>query len=477
MANGFSPQIYSEGAVEFDSTPTTQLYSQILNRQQAKSEALDEYYRSQFKNVNPAGMRAQDIPVFTNKVNEWQKFYQQNREKIRNPRLDGGQAATEFNARMQDAMAAVQQSKSEQKKYEDIVPILRDPDKRSRLPEAFMGQLAEHEKPINDPTRKSLDIASLNYDAKPFDVAMQQKFLQGVQQGLKMDEQVTGVVTDPKTYTRKVTTTSSFGPEAKSAIQARSAGAYQSDPSFKSFIDQLANDWQAVDKYNKLYRQTFGKDISSPEDLGAAWSLNSIQDNAEKQKIEADWKAQQDYLHSKRLDLLNRRLAAEKAGEKAKEGWVNEHVNLLKEQALMGGKFQYKYRDGRVEEEYDIPMDAVIAKSLRRGSGERAIEPDYLRYNPKTGKFRPVFGEYETVEITNSQGNKEKISRLKKNPSGGFKVDEELSKPISEAQLVLALGGQVTPTQRTVEMKKALNVGEEEDDEQIKDQLRKKYDY
>lgn len=456
MANQFSPAIYSGGAVEFDSTPTVNLANQIMNRQMAKSEALEQHYQNQFKNVNSAGMRTQDIPQFTAKVNEWQQFYQQNKKAIRNPRLDGGKAASEFQARMQDAAALTQQSKNEQKKYEDLVPLLRDPEKRSRIPESFLQGLAAHELPLGDPNRKSLDLSTLNFDAKPFDVTMQQKYLQGAQQGLKMDEQITGVTTDPKSFMQTVTTTSSLGPEAKGAIQSRAAGAYVSDPSFKSFIDEQATNPNMVKQYNEIYKKAYGKDISTPEDLAAAWTLNSIQDNITKQKSEADWKARQDYLQGQRVALLNKRLAAEKSGKSEQDGWINEYVGVLKEQSMGGRPIQYKYKDGRIDEEYDIPMDATLAKMLQRGTGSSAVQPDFLRYNPKTGKFRPLFGEYETVKVKQSDGSISEVSRLKKTPNGKIAVDEELSQPISESQLVLALGGRVTPTQRTIEMKKSL---------------------
>lgn len=446
MANQFSPAIYSGGAVEFDSTPTVNLANQIMNRQMAKSEALEQHYQNQFKNVNPAGMRTQDIPQFTAKVNEWQQFYQQNKKAIRNPRLDGGKAASEFQARMQDAVALTQQSKNEQKKYEDLVPLLRDPEKRSRIPESFLQGLAAHELPLGDPNRKSLDLSTLNFDAKPFDVTMQQKYLQGAQQGLKMDEQITGVTTDPKSFMQTVTTTSSLGPEAKGAIQSRAAGAYVSDPSFKSFIDEQAANPNMVKQYNDVYKKAYGKDISTPEDLAAAWTLNSIQDNITKQKSEADWKARQDYLQGQRVALLNKRLEAKKQGKSLDSGWIEEYVGVLKEQSQGNQPILYKYKNGAVEQEYDIPMDATLAKGLKRGD----LEPDFLRYNPKTGKFRPVFAEHYTDE------KGKRTTEIVKNKEGRFLVDETLSQPISESQLVLALGGSVTPTQRTIEMKKSL---------------------
>lgn len=442
MAN-LPSNLYTGGAVVFNTQPYLNFYAQTLARKQAKDEALDQYYQNAFKQVNPAGARTQDIPMFTQKVDEWQKFYQQNRDAIKNPRKDGGKAQSEFQSRLLDARNYIQQSKNEAKVYEGLLPLLRDPDKRSRIPEGVINELAQHDLPLSDPNRKSFNPSSLNFDPKPFDVTMQKNYLQGVQQGLKMDEAITGIKTDPNTFTQTVTTTSKMGDEAKGAIRNRASGAYGSDPSFKHFVDTELAKPENYQRYNDIFKRTYGADIQEPEDLATAYTLGSIQEDQVKQKTEADWKARQDYLQGQRVSLLNKRLAAQKDAEKDESGWVNPYVDVLKELGSMNPPVEYKYKNGVSALEHDIPIDATLAKSLRRGSGAGIREPEYLRYNPKTGKFRPIFILYDD----------------KGNPSGKdgrYAVDEQLSQPISEVQLKLNLGGNVTPTQRTVEMKQAI---------------------
>lgn len=446
--------LYTGGAERFDSTPYVNFYAQTMARRQAKDEALDEYYKNQFKSINPAGMRTQDIPMFTEKVNQWQQFYQQNRDKIKNPRLDGGKAASEFQSRMQDALALTAQSKNEAKIVSDIAPLLRDPEKRSRIPDAFLQKLAIHDQPLGTPDRQSINLADLDFEPKPFDLKSQEAWMKTAQQGLKMDERITGTTVDPKTFTQTVTTTSEFGPEAKEAILKRSAMAYQGDPTIKHFVDTELSDPQKLPQLNTSFKKEYGRDIETPEDLMAAYTLGGIQQQQVKQKQEADWKARQDYLQGQRINLLNKRLAAEKAGKGEQEGWINEYIGVLKEQALSGPTIPYKYKSGKVVEEYNIPMDATLSKLLEKNK----IQPDYLRYNPQTGQFRPIYAKYETVKEKKKDGTTEEVSRIVKSPSGQFAVDEELSQPISEPQLVLSLGGRVTPTQRTIEMKRSLEL-------------------
>lgn len=446
MANGLPSNLWTGGAVVFDTQPYMNFYAQTLARKQAKDEALDQYHQNIFKSVNPAGARTQDIPLFTEKVNEWQKFYQQNRDAIKNPRLDGGRAQSEFQSRLVDAQNYIQQSKNEAKVYEGLIPILRDPDKRSRIPESVINELAAHDLPLGDPNRRSFNPSSLTFDPKPFDVTMQKNYLQGVQQGLKMDEAITGIKTDPNTFMQTVTTTSKLGEDAKGAIRNRASGAYGSDPSFKHFVDTELAQPQNYQRYNDIFKRAYGTDIQEPEDLATAYTLGSIQEDQVKQKTEADWKSRQDYLQGQRINLLNRRLAAEKTGDDPKSGWINDYVGVLKEQALGGPTIPYKYRNGVTVEEYDIPMDATLSKLLEK----QGLQPDYLRYNPKTGKFRPIYAEH----YTDDKGKR--TTEIVRGKDGRFQVDETLSQPLSEPQLILALGGRVTPTQRTIEMKESL---------------------
>ena len=62
---------WSAGAVVFDQRPFLAFYERQAARQQAKEDALDNYFRDLGKNVTSAGMRSQDVPVLLQKNKEW----------------------------------------------------------------------------------------------------------------------------------------------------------------------------------------------------------------------------------------------------------------------------------------------------------------------------------------------------------------------------------------------------------------------
>src|SRR4051812_34993698 len=112
MAN-LPSNIYSGGAVTFNSQPYAAFYLNELQRKRAKDEALDNYFRDFNKSVNPAGMRTADIEGgWMDKVNGWQSYFQQNRQAIENPKLDKGKAYNQFMAMHNDLLADTQKSKN-----------------------------------------------------------------------------------------------------------------------------------------------------------------------------------------------------------------------------------------------------------------------------------------------------------------------------------------------------------------------------
>ena len=66
MAIQNDPRLYSGGNVEFDSTPTVNLYGNLLAKRQAKMDALDQYDRARINNINPQGLRDVDRQGFDN---------------------------------------------------------------------------------------------------------------------------------------------------------------------------------------------------------------------------------------------------------------------------------------------------------------------------------------------------------------------------------------------------------------------------
>lgn len=116
--------------------------------------------------------------------------------------------------------------------------------------------------------------------------------------------------------------------------------------------------------------------------------------------------------------------------------WVDAMVGNMTEDALKNQPAPYKYGStGKTVAEYDIPMNAFIAKALARNGRE----PTYFRYNPNTQQYRPIFPQrYEKGDKL--PNGKDAPEGQPKSVNGRFAVDAEDSQPMSLEQLKLNLG-------------------------------------
>ena len=62
MAVSIPSNIYTLGAVQFNTQPLAALQGKLLAQKAAKEEALDKYFNDLKGKINQAGMRSTDLP-------------------------------------------------------------------------------------------------------------------------------------------------------------------------------------------------------------------------------------------------------------------------------------------------------------------------------------------------------------------------------------------------------------------------------
>lgn len=338
--------MYTGGAVQFDASPHVQLYGKLLLKKQAEQDAFDEYIRNLNKNVNSAGLRNADRPVFDKKLADWQKFGMQNRENIRK-RIGG--ADIKFMQDYQDLLNLVAESKTEEEKKKPLVEIMTDPNKRERLSADIIPDIAAHDEPLNiigedgsiikNPNRRSFDITRLSFDPKPFET---DKYFKGLEDVKRMDLPP-NIVKDPKSMTQTVTTTSVFDDQAKDVIATRAVSEYMNNPSFRKVVNDLKEE-----DYNPVFKANYGRDIQTPADLAAAYTLKGMQQKVTTSKVEPDTFGRQqkmaalnDYYAKRRIDY--RRAGNQQDQNQVLEAWIQRTFNEGKgtyNPVMIKGKFQ-----------------------------------------------------------------------------------------------------------------------------------------
>ncbi len=273
---GLPNNIYSGGTFALPQS-FAQYYLQTQARNQARDEALSRYFMDFTKNINPAGVRTQDLPAYMDKVSDMKKFYITNQAAIKNPQQDKGQAYSEYMSRYQDAMNHIQTSKNAAQNEAQLLPIIRDPAKRALLADGTLQHAAQAQLPVNDPNYSPIDYNDIAYNPKPFgalDISKAQGILKNIQ-GTHSNEIISDVKNPTNPSKNIVTYGVKFNQDQLNSIKQLGSMYYNQHPGFKDMIDKEAADPNNTNykQLNEVYKKQYGTDITEPEEMATAHML------------------------------------------------------------------------------------------------------------------------------------------------------------------------------------------------------------
>jgi len=115
MAVSIPREIYTLGAVQFNTQPLAQLQGQLLAKKAAKEEALNKYFTDLQGKINTAGVRTQDLQSQYGGINQdiekWKQDWLANKDAI----SKGGMAQQEHLSKYQEILRKIDQSKGRAK--------------------------------------------------------------------------------------------------------------------------------------------------------------------------------------------------------------------------------------------------------------------------------------------------------------------------------------------------------------------------
>jgi hypothetical protein len=444
--------LYTAGAVKFDSTPSVNFYAQLMAKQQAKRDALDQYYSKLMNDT--AGrenqMRPNDIEQgWQQKFNDWQSFYMnpQNRKAILNPSRYGYDKINKFNLMHQDLLADARKS-TQELAQEKLINQHRLSGKWFPTDEDI-NEAHNISKSIYDPSRKIVDTdpstgmevqrdpnvsyLSLNIpDVTPAEKTQMMKGATG-----KIEP--TTVAGEPDKARGLITMTSSYRPEDIKNIASNYANSVAQNRKFTNSYDRLMHDETTYHKYNEAFKKYFPEagDIQTPTQMAAAEAVmnaeGAISSKVQKWTDPQEWYKRESVRQRNRLQLAAIGDAYAKgrqefghaltnADKQTANLWIDDYIDGLSEKALNTPAVSYKTAKGDVTQEHIIPLDATLAKSLAKDG----IQPDQLRVT-SDGNFRPVWFERDKNGVVQKTGDVAAVDNIR-------------SAPISKDQVKLALG-------------------------------------
>ena len=286
--------MYSAGAVEVNSQPGINFYAQMLQRKQAREEALDNYEMNRINRMNEQGVRDIDRPGLDQKVLDMKTFYQANKDKIRK---GGTPEAYNYEKMFRDTLGGVSKSKNATARAETFNKIRLERQKLGRnTPEDWFNEYTQHEDtPIWDEKFQDLDLASkmqqntVKYDPKKtIDLFKDMKRTPGSPRY----EAIPG-----DKFSRMEFIDEAFDQNAKESIAARAQDLYDANDGFADAVQQDFNNPVRRGQLEQIAIKEFGSPPNDMADYAAAKVMSELQSTAtaKPKKVEL-WKEKQDYL-------------------------------------------------------------------------------------------------------------------------------------------------------------------------------------
>lgn len=264
MALNNPSSLFTAGAVKLDSTPSVNLYAQLLQRKQAKQDALDQYYQKALTDVTPTGMRNKDVlGGWAEKLKNWQAYAMnpENKKHLLNPRQDNYKTVTEFNRMYSDLMADTERSKQElaDEKMLNAQKIsgkwnIKDKD----MDIVHRKGLSIYDKARLDANGSEPDLSAISFNVPEFTPLQQTQLQKAASQGLKMgkkyDESKTRV---DDAGLKFIPYTEGYSPE-QVKVYADNYGNMATQGALDHYED-LMHDPTFFNVANKAYQSVYGE--------------------------------------------------------------------------------------------------------------------------------------------------------------------------------------------------------------------------
>lgn len=367
----------------------------------AKDEALGQYYSKLENNINPAGVRQQDMDGWQKKLQDWQGFAVQNRKALLNPNIDGGKTVRQFGAMHQDLLGDIQKSKAAAANERAVQPLFLDPKKRSLTTNKDLEYGQRLGLSIYDPKHYKDDGVTpiaptdFSFNAPAYDVNKQRTTNVELTRGLKQEKTYGKGKVNQAELKDYVPFTLQHSKQNLKVIGDRMASLYgsgdQGDKSIQQYYDNFPADEATHAKLDEAYKAVYPED---KEGIGTdtkklamahAISLNSQATTGTEIK---GWSrppqprqpSKADVAQQEMLSWINGMTEAVKKGD---EGEMNRYGDLL-----YAGKGTSKYQ-GLEKGAISTGNPAGMSLPENIKPGVSIIHQD-MQFNPTKGIYEPT---------------------------------------------------------------------------------------
>jgi len=398
---GINPYRGGNVAIDFTSKPT-QLAINLRQREQAKAEAVDKYFKDYEKSLNPAGLGKDEVSIFAKKLKEFQENGIKNKQAINNPSKYGYDAQSDQMARAKDLQTFIEQSKQATAERKALVDFYNQNKKSGkRISDDYLEVYKNAFLPVG-----SGYVAPDYSKIEVFDPYDDVKFTSSVSKNVKPIEVEQNIpeLDDQKKdigYSKKVKK-NVLDIDAQKAIGDNAYYSFKSDKGTQEYFNELfVSDKETVNKLNKTFEEVYKQKIQTPADLSRAYAIAKIpkeqvtfQGDLELNDIGKynNW-LKQEKIRSANNMASNTAMAKILATQGAKD---------LLTQTIGNYRTGKTFSDNNSLQSLNVPVTLVkdYVKELDMPIGvQKTLKEKGLKYEKNVVKLEPVLGEDQNGNI------------------------------------------------------------------------------
>lgn len=273
---GINPYRGGNVAIDITSKPT-QLAINLMQKQQAKAEAVEKYFKDYEKSLNPAGLGRGEVDVFAKKLKQVQEFGLKNKQAINNPSKYGYDAQSELMAGFKDLQSYIEESKKATAERKALVDFYNQNIKSGkRVSDSYIDIYKNAMNNVGEgyvtPDYSKIEV----YD--PYDEV---KFTSSVIKNVKPKEIEQNIpqLDDKKQdtgYSQKIKK-NIFTTDSQKTLGDNAYYNFKSDKGTQEYFTELFNaDKETVNKLNPIFEEVYKQKIQTPADLARAYGIAKV---------------------------------------------------------------------------------------------------------------------------------------------------------------------------------------------------------
>lgn len=422
MAIRNDPRLYTGGAVEFDSTPSVNMYANLLAKKQAKDEALNQFFEKELMDLSPTGVREVHKPGIISELDNLRRKWAENKDKILKNPMD----RMNFNREMQNVAYNIGKAKEMDKFFLELGKARAegkyDPD------DDDIGIIDKAARSVYDPKAYKQDGVSLygwgdvSASVPAFDADRQNKFWSAITKGLSAGKEYdySKAKTNPSTRQVVVPFQKVFTKDQIRQIADEASNLTEGDKSARKYYNKILDDPSSAgyQELQNAYSKFYTGIVDTPEKAAAADAIiraSVPQEVGEEQELQRNAPTVKNYVSS---------------------GGTQSGTNVNDIYTVIYDAAKGKKTEGKPYLQVNLlPLDAqsLVVDFARKATGDNAIGQ---------GNLKVILGNDDKLGVYDADNNDRLIGYLSK-VGTNLKVQPD----VKSKKAVISQGN--TPTQKT----------------------------